>query len=387
MKRLLVVIISSGFLGLVSLFALAKGADAAQFYLSPASGSVQVNNNITVSIRVNTEGVMTAISDLYLTYDQSKFQFQNYSNSGSPLTTAIGLSAGSGSVSVTQFIPGSGSIPPTPVQGDFLFGQVTFKALVGGTTASLSFVTTGSGMKTVVYNNSAGGSPVATTGVGGTYTLANVSNPPPPPPPPPVGPNPPPPPPPPPPGINPPPAGNGVNPPPPPPASGGTTDNSENAETVNVPNTVGDTIVPQITNIQVTNDTDSSVVVEWQTDEPATSYVDYGETTTYGKGAGDAGYTKEHKVILTDGLTASTKYNFRVFSSDQAGNTAYSKNQTFTTRPPVSVQRTYRYIGLAMIVGGLLALGVIAYFYFRKKGPHPDNLMPGGPSANLNPPI
>ena len=59
-----------------------------------------------------------------------------------------------------------------------------------------------------------------------------------------------------------------------------------------MPNTVGDTAVPEITNIRVSNITDTSVVVEWDTNEPATSYVVYGETSSYGKGQGDASYTK-----------------------------------------------------------------------------------------------
>lgn len=365
MNRLLSFLISFIFLAVVGLFALADGATAAQFYLSPASGSVQQNNNITLDVRVSTQGVQTAVADLELNYDQSKFEFQNYSNTGSPLITALGLSGGGGIVQVTQFIPGSGDNPPTPTQGDFLYGKVTFKALVTGST-TLSF-SVGPG-NSVVYDFSTGDE-VTTTGQNGTYTLTAIPNPPPPP----VSPNPP------------PSDGTGTQPPPAP--EGSTSTNSEGAETVTIPNSFGDTTAPKITNIKITDITDSSIVVEWNTDEAATSYVDYGLDSNYGSGNGDASYTKDHKVTISSGLKPSTKYNFRVFSSDQAGNTAYSKNQTFTTKPPVSVQRTYRFVGLAMIIGGLGALGVLAFFYFRKKGPHPDNLTPSGPSANLNPPI
>jgi hypothetical protein len=389
MKKTLAIFISFFAFALVGLFGFADEAQAARFYLSPSTGSVQINNNITLDIRLDAEGVPTAIADLKLNYDPSKLEYvtNSYTNTGSPLITAVAFSAGSGTVTVTQFIPGSGTTPPTPVEGDFLYGKITFKALAGSGSTPVSF-STGPG-NSVMYSfydtdgkpveNPAGGDPQPTSGQGGTYSFTSppVNPPPPPPPPPPSGTNPPPP----------PPSGTTGTKPPPPPVSSGTTTNSEGAETTNIPNSVSDTTGPTITDIKVTNVTENSVVIEWETNEASTSYVDLGLTTKYTFGTGDGSYTKEHKVTISS-LESSTQYNFRVYSTDQAINTSYSKNQTFTTKPPVSVQRTYRFVGLAMIIGGLSALAVIAFYYFRKKGPHPDNLGdPQGPVANLNPPI
>lgn len=376
MNKKLYFLISFSFFTLLGFFVFTKTASAAEFYLSPATGSVEINKNITLDVRVNTQGVQTAIADMQLIYDPTKLEFQSYSNSGSPLLTAIGLSAGSGSVSITQYIPGSGNTPPTPTQGDILYGKVTFKALVGTGSSTVSF-----GSSSVVYDFATGSPVGSTTGTSGTYTFTTPATPPP---------------------SEPPPATT------PPttttPSSGSTstsspssgsststnTTNSDGAEMVNIPNSVGDTQAPTISKIEVSELTDTSVTIIWTTNESSTSYVDYGETTNYGLGNGDASYTKDHKVVII-GLQAATKYNFRVFSSDQAGNTAYGKNQDFTTKPSVSVQRTYRFIGLSMIIGGIAALAIIAFIYFRKKGPHPDNLElpddPKVPLPNLNPPI
>src|SRR3989304_1957184 len=118
MNKTLSFLISLSILTVVGSFVFAKGASAAQFYLSPASGSVQINNTISLDVRLDTQGVQTAIADIELNYDQTKLEFQSYSNTGSPLLTAIGLSGGSGVVTVTQYIPGSGTTPPTPIQGD-----------------------------------------------------------------------------------------------------------------------------------------------------------------------------------------------------------------------------------------------------------------------------
>src|SRR3990172_9879495 len=151
MNKKLSFLISLSIFTLVGLFAFAKSASAAEFYLSPATGSVEISKTITLDVRINTQGIQTAIADMRLTYDSAKLEFQNYSNSGSPLLTAIGLSGGSGAVSVTQYIPGSGDTPPTPTQGDILYGKVTFKALVGTGTGTVSF-----GSSTVVYDFATG---------------------------------------------------------------------------------------------------------------------------------------------------------------------------------------------------------------------------------------
>ncbi len=78
----------------------------------------------------------------------------------------------------------------------------------------------------------------------------------------------------------------------------------------------------------------TSAKIVWQTDEPATSYVEYGTTTDYGNTAYVSGYFLNHEVVVT-GLTPSTLYHFRVISSDECGNgPSYSSDSTFTTLNP-----------------------------------------------------
>lgn len=92
-----------------------------------------------------------------------------------------------------------------------------------------------------------------------------------------------------------------------------------------------DTTAPVVSNIQVTDITASSAIVAWITDEPSTSQVDFGVSgnltaTTPLK----TGLTTVHSVELS-GLTGFTPYDYRVVSSDGAGNTATSGNKSFTT--------------------------------------------------------
>ncbi len=92
-----------------------------------------------------------------------------------------------------------------------------------------------------------------------------------------------------------------------------------------------DTTPPTISNINVTNITSNSVTITWTTDEPATSKVYYGLTTSYGNTAYDGSYVTSHSVTLT-GLSAGTTYHFMVESADQAGNVSQSSDYTFTTQ-------------------------------------------------------
>ncbi|MFA6107459.1 MAG: fibronectin type III domain-containing protein [Candidatus Latescibacterota bacterium] len=81
----------------------------------------------------------------------------------------------------------------------------------------------------------------------------------------------------------------------------------------------------------VTAVTESSAEVEWQTDEPADSFVDYGTDTAYGQEALSDGYDKVHRVRLT-GLRPATQYHLQVASSDPAGNgPTVSQPLSFTT--------------------------------------------------------
>ena len=90
-----------------------------------------------------------------------------------------------------------------------------------------------------------------------------------------------------------------------------------------------DTTAPSISAITATVVTSSSVTITWTTNEPSTSQVDYGPTTSYGSTTPlDSTLVTAHSVTLI-GLTSNATYNFRVHSSDALGNEAVSANATF----------------------------------------------------------
>ncbi|MBI5071519.1 hypothetical protein HZB93_01305 [Candidatus Falkowbacteria bacterium] len=100
-----------------------------------------------------------------------------------------------------------------------------------------------------------------------------------------------------------------------------------------------DVTPPTISNIRAVNITENSADILWDTNEPATSKVEYGLTTSYELGAVTlTDLVTSHSVPML-GLLPNTIYHFRVSSADSSGNEAASIDNTFTTAiavpPPV----------------------------------------------------
>ncbi len=94
----------------------------------------------------------------------------------------------------------------------------------------------------------------------------------------------------------------------------------------------GDVTAPVISNVQTTV-TDTTATITWQTDEPASSAVDYGTDSNYGSNAGSATLVSSHSVTLSN-LVPGVLYHFLVSSTDGSNNTASGADTTFTTDPP-----------------------------------------------------
>lgn len=92
-----------------------------------------------------------------------------------------------------------------------------------------------------------------------------------------------------------------------------------------------DTTPPLVSNIQVSGISASQATVTWQTDEPATSIVSYGPSTSYENGStSTAALVTSHSVLLSN-LSSNSLYHFQVGSADSSGNASSSSDLTFTT--------------------------------------------------------
>lgn len=92
-----------------------------------------------------------------------------------------------------------------------------------------------------------------------------------------------------------------------------------------------ETTPPVITNVRTANVQATNAQILWNTDEAATSQVDFGGTTSYGTTTTeDMVRVTAHTVQLVN-LTPSTLYHFRVRSYDAARNVSVSTDYTLTT--------------------------------------------------------
>jgi hypothetical protein len=112
-----------------------------------------------------------------------------------------------------------------------------------------------------------------------------------------------------------------------------------------------DVTPPTIRNVKVTSVTETSAVITWTTDEPATSQVEYETATSYGSTTPmDANLVTSHSVTLS-GLSASTTYHFKVKSKDASGNETVDSDRTFTTSA-VLLSEPLQYRELDSLVAG-----------------------------------
>jgi phosphodiesterase/alkaline phosphatase D-like protein len=91
-----------------------------------------------------------------------------------------------------------------------------------------------------------------------------------------------------------------------------------------------DTAPPEISDVRVSKVKRGSVRVNWMTDEASTTVARYGRTTAYGKQRSATSLVVRHDITLT-GLSANTRYHYRVESQDEAGNLTASADLTFKT--------------------------------------------------------
>src|SRR3989344_771145 len=91
-----------------------------------------------------------------------------------------------------------------------------------------------------------------------------------------------------------------------------------------------DLAVPAISRVSVPYTTGKTATIQWYTDEPATTEVDYGSTENYDRSSGDGTMVRIHDITLT-GLISGATYHFRVKSKDKNSNTSRWFDMTLRT--------------------------------------------------------
>ncbi|HUC20065.1 MAG TPA: Ig-like domain-containing protein, partial [Candidatus Polarisedimenticolaceae bacterium] len=92
-----------------------------------------------------------------------------------------------------------------------------------------------------------------------------------------------------------------------------------------------DSVAPVISAISTSNININGATINWTTNEPSTSQIEYGLTTSYGSATStNTSLSTSHTQVVA-GLLNATTYHYRVKSADAAGNQAVSADNTFVT--------------------------------------------------------
>jgi LmbE family N-acetylglucosaminyl deacetylase len=153
---------------------------------------------------------------------------------------------------------------------------------------------------------------------------------------------------------------------------------------------VTDRTPPVITELVVTPGS-TSAVVSWTTDEPATSQVAHGVSTSYGGLTSDPKLTTRHWLRVTN-LACNTAYHLQARSADDLGNQRSSADQAFTTKscagasgPEIDVWTgdtpTFGSVGIPQrwvnITGNVYDSNGVSSLRATLNGAHPQNLNMG----------
>lgn len=96
-----------------------------------------------------------------------------------------------------------------------------------------------------------------------------------------------------------------------------------------------DVTPPLISQMEVTDITETAATICWQTDEPADSWVEYSQVDGPLHALMDSSFTGDHLIPLVD-LQAATSYSFQASSTDPAGNSSEPQEGSFFTSSPRS---------------------------------------------------
>jgi hypothetical protein len=115
---------------------------------------------------------------------------------------------------------------------------------------------------------------------------------------------------------------------------------------------------PIISNITVTNITGNAATINWTTDQPATSQVDYGESAVYDLAVADTMPATAHTMALSN-LISGTTYHFAVTSANSAELSSSSIDYTFNTQQVMTLTITAPVEGETVSNSSVLVQGTV----------------------------
>ena len=294
-----------------------NSVSASTLYLSPGSGSINQGGTLAVQVRLNTQGEGVNAVSAYLSYPEDKLSV-SYVKGGSSFAIEAENSFGGGAVKISR-----GSI--SPVSGNVTVATIGFKGKALGN-ATVAFI----GGSAVPRASDSSDSLNLGASSGGAYKIVAQQ--------------------------------------------AQQADQTAKASPTTAPKTAIQLIAekPKISDIKVGNIGTSSATINWKTDKPADSTVDYGlEKGKYFITNSDDKLVTEHSLNLPGQiLTPGTKFYFRILAKDAQGNTGQSDDMDFQlldVKKPQSSPKSFFLDRMFVIVTILIIVGLVVVIIILKK--------------------
>ena len=280
-------------------------ASAGNIYISPSNSSVQINNNVTIALRINP-GVSVNAVQATIGYNPSQLQF--VSDTLSAFSTCTQNSGGGGTVTISCASLG------TSTSSDSLIANITFTALTGSGSATLSL------SNVEAANNGTYTDPTSSNG-----SISFTS--------PPSAPSPPP-------SSNSPTSNSPKNSTSPILSKNNNNNSSQTTTTTLAPNSTSNSTPVQIDNnkkIKLTTKVKTikydAALINIASDQPSIAYISYGTSqTNLDNSTQTVDTSKVNTVSINSNLTPGTTYYYRVITKDPSGNLVQSAVQSFSTK-------------------------------------------------------
>jgi hypothetical protein len=100
---------------------------------------------------------------------------------------------------------------------------------------------------------------------------------------------------------------------------------------INIEYIIPDSTPPQITKLDLKVVNESTIKIDWETDEPVVAYAEYGKTSNYDRKTSPAVEYSLKGTLEISELGSSVTYHLLFTAQDASDNTTRSKNTTFST--------------------------------------------------------
>ena len=245
--------------------------------LSPVSGSYEVGDSFSVDIRVDTNGQDVVVVAAYLDYNNNHFRADSIDTGDSVFTTEAekSIESSSGQIKITVGKPTPGVNSSSAKVATVNFTAIS-EVTAGSDNISFDFSSGATNESNVILDDGQG-----------TDILSGVYN-----------------------------------------SSFSVTESVTDPED---PESEEDLTPPSISNISVSNITETSATISWTTGEAADSQVEYGLTTTYGSETQLDSQLKTSHSITISGLEEDKNYHYKIKSKDESDNLATTADRVFKT--------------------------------------------------------